>query len=196
VERVYPDTNVLFPMTLMDLLLSMAEDYHHDIVWSDFLLEEWERVIVSEKRRTPEEARAISAAIRHAFPAGRVAAERYDPILDMIPGPDDDDRVHAAAAIAGEATALLTENIRHFDTEFMAARGVTVERVEPYLLARLEAAPEAMVATIERILALKRNPVWTLEDYLDRLRRAGATIFADRLAAGFNTPTNGPPTSN
>lgn len=39
-ERLYLDTNVLFPMTLMDLMLSMAEDFHHELLWSDFLLEE------------------------------------------------------------------------------------------------------------------------------------------------------------
>src|SRR5688572_15605337 len=27
-------------MTLMDLLLAMAEDFHHDLLWSDFLLDE------------------------------------------------------------------------------------------------------------------------------------------------------------
>lgn len=32
-DRLYVDTNVLFPMTLMDLMLSMAEDFHHDILW-------------------------------------------------------------------------------------------------------------------------------------------------------------------
>lgn len=32
-------------MTLMDLVLSMAEDYHHELVWTDFLLDEWEHVI-------------------------------------------------------------------------------------------------------------------------------------------------------
>lgn len=182
-ERVYPDTNVLFPMTLMDLLLSMAEDYHHDIVWSDFLLDEWERVIVTEKRRTPQQARAITTAIRHAFPDSGVPAERYEPILATVPGTDDDDRVHAAAAIAGKATALLTDNIRHFDVAFLAAQGVAVQRAETYLLARFDAAPDAVMATIERIVGLKRNPPWSVQDYLDRLRHAGATTFADRVAA-------------
>lgn len=186
-ERVYPDTNVLFPMTLMDLLLSMAENYHHDIIWSDFLLDEWERVIVSEKRRTPAQASAITTAIRTAFPDGRVSAEHYEPILGTIPGTDDDDRVHAAAAIAGRATRLLTENLRHFDIAFMATQAVTVERAETYLLARLNDDPDAVVATIERIVALKRNPPWTIDEYLDRLRRAGATTFANRVAETATT---------
>ncbi|MGQ0744231.1 MAG: hypothetical protein ACT4OS_07855 [Acidimicrobiales bacterium] len=95
-ERVYLDTNVLFPMTIMDLMLSMAEDFHHDLVWNDFLLEEWERVIVREKHRTPEQARAITDAIRQAFPTGRIAPEDYEAIIETIPGSDPDDRVHGA----------------------------------------------------------------------------------------------------
>lgn len=75
-DRLYLDTNVLFPMTLMDLMLSMAEDFHHDILWTDFLLDEWERVIVREKRRTPDQAGAITAAIRQTFPDGRIVPRR------------------------------------------------------------------------------------------------------------------------
>lgn len=96
-ERVYLDTNVLFPMTLMDLMLSMAEDFHHDVIWTDHLLAEWERVIVRQKRRTPEQATAITEAIRHAFPHGRVAPEAYQSLISSIRGPDADDRVHGAA---------------------------------------------------------------------------------------------------
>jgi hypothetical protein len=90
VDRLYLDTNVLFPMTLMYLMLSMAEDFHHDILWTDFLLDEYERVIVREKRRTPDLAAAITAAIRHAFPHGRVAPAAYEGLVDSVPGPDDD----------------------------------------------------------------------------------------------------------
>ena len=92
-ERLYLDTNVLFPMTLMDLMLSMAEDFHHDLLWSDFLLEEWERV---RERRTPEQAGAITGAIRQAFPSGRIAPDDYESIIETVPGPDFDDRVHGA----------------------------------------------------------------------------------------------------
>jgi hypothetical protein len=85
VERLYLDTNVLFPMTLMDLMLSMAEDFHHDLLWSDFLLAEWERVIVREQRRTPEQASAITSAIRQAFPSGRIASDDYESIIETVP---------------------------------------------------------------------------------------------------------------
>lgn len=180
-ERVYLDTNVLFPMTLMDLLLSMAEDFHHDIIWTDYLLAEWQRVIVREKRRTPEQATAITDAIRHAFPAGRVASGAYESLIDSVPGPDDDDRVHGAAAIAGRATALVTANTRHFDAAFFRLHDVAVETPDGYLLRRLAAAPESVVQTIQRVTDLKRNPQWTVDEYLERLGGAGARLFVAAL---------------
>lgn len=180
-ERLYLDTNVLFPMTLMDLMLSMAEDFHHDILWTDFLLDEWERVIVREKRRTPDQAAAITAAIRHAFPDGRIAPEAYEAIIDSVPGPDNDDRVHGAAAVAGGATILITDNVRHFDSAFFDNHGVVVEQAESYLLRRLEAAPDLVIDTIRRVVALKTRQQWTLAEYLDRVERAGAPRFASAL---------------
>lgn len=39
--RVFVDTNVLFPFSLMDLMLALTEDAVHTVVWSDHLLEDW-----------------------------------------------------------------------------------------------------------------------------------------------------------
>jgi excisionase family DNA binding protein len=55
--RVFIDTNVLFPFSVMDLLLALTEDAIHDVMWSDDLLDEWERVIVRERRRSPDAGR-------------------------------------------------------------------------------------------------------------------------------------------
>ncbi|MBI3256212.1 MAG: hypothetical protein HYZ59_00325 [Actinobacteria bacterium] len=98
-----------------------------------------------------------------------------------MPGPDDDDRAHGAAAVAGGATVLVTENVRHFDTAFFARHGVVVERAESYLLRRLEAAPDRVIDTIKRVAALKTRQPWTLAEYLDRVDRAGAPRFAELL---------------
>jgi excisionase family DNA binding protein len=46
VARVFVDTNVLFPFSVMDLMLALTEDGIHDVMWTDVLLDEWERVIV------------------------------------------------------------------------------------------------------------------------------------------------------
>lgn len=46
--RVLPDTNVLFPFSVMDVLLALSEDSAHEVIWTDALLDEWEEVIVRE----------------------------------------------------------------------------------------------------------------------------------------------------
>ena len=41
---VFADTNVLFPFSIMDLLLALSEDRLHTVLWTDALLGEWEDV--------------------------------------------------------------------------------------------------------------------------------------------------------
>lgn len=102
-------------------------------------------------------------------------------MIETVPGPDPDDRVHGAAALAGGATAIITANLRHFDSEFFAKRGVGVETPESYLLRRLELVPDRLIETVRRVLATKTQPRWTLGEYLERVDRAGAPGFASAL---------------
>lgn len=63
--RIFVDTNVLFPFSLMDLMLALTEDSIHEVMWTDRLLNEWERVIVQEHQRTPQAARSIATDFAH-----------------------------------------------------------------------------------------------------------------------------------
>ncbi len=47
-DRVFVDANELSPFSVMDLVLTLAEELVIDFVWTDELLTEWERVIVRE----------------------------------------------------------------------------------------------------------------------------------------------------
>jgi predicted nucleic acid-binding protein len=112
--RVFADTNVLFPFSLMDLLLTLAEDYVHDLVWSDRLLDEWQRVIVREGHRSTEAAERIAEHVRTGFADSCVPEDRYKHLLAELDGPDTDDVHHMAAAIAGHAETLITWNLNDF----------------------------------------------------------------------------------
>lgn len=50
IDKVFIDTSELFPFTIMDLLLTLAEQFVFTWVWTDELLDEWERVIVETRR--------------------------------------------------------------------------------------------------------------------------------------------------
>lgn len=75
--RVFVDTNVLFPFSVMDLMLALTEDAVHEVVWTETLLAEWERVIVRQHHRSAESAASITAAIREFFPESRIPKEVY-----------------------------------------------------------------------------------------------------------------------
>ncbi|WP_322752780.1 PIN domain-containing protein [Frankia sp. Cas3] len=124
--RVFVDTNVLFPFSVMDLMLALTEDGIHNILWTDALLEEWERVIVRSGRRSLSSAAAITAAVRKFFPESEVPFGKFADLITGMPGKDPGDRVHMAAAVAGHATHIITYNISDFPEAPLTEYGVAV----------------------------------------------------------------------
>lgn len=51
--RVLADANVLFPFSLMDLMLALSQDRIRTLLWSEHLLEESLSRMAAEKRRPP-----------------------------------------------------------------------------------------------------------------------------------------------
>lgn len=134
--RIFADTNVLFPFSVMDLLLALSEDTVHELIWTDALLDEWEEVIVREQKRTAETAARLTSTIRDFFADSKIERTEYQHLVDEMPGTDADDHEHSAAAIAGGAHALLTRNVT--DYPHRAARSTWPTRHRPrYLSVRI-----------------------------------------------------------
>ncbi len=182
-DRVYVDANELFPFAVMDVLLALAEDLIIDFIWSEELLGEWERVIVREGKRSVESARSVTEAIRAYFSSGRIDPAAYRDQVQRTVGPDPDDRVHTAAAIAGRATVILTKNRRDFPIDHLRDHGVELTTADAYLRRLLRRRPTDVTRCIRRLSGEKRNPARTPCELVDGLRRAGALGFADRLGA-------------
>jgi predicted nucleic acid-binding protein len=188
VERVFADTNVLFPFSIMDLLLTMAEDGIHEFLWSDDLLDEWERVITASSKRSAASAAAITGDIRRFFRDGEIERSAYAHDIDDMPSPDPDDRKHIAAAKAGGASVLLTKNARDFPASPLLQMSIRVLDVDAYLCEQLAASPEQMLWTATRIADEKRRPSMTLNEWLDAVERAGAPEFVARLRGSPEGP--------
>ena len=106
-QKVFPDTSVCFPISVLDLLLRCDERDLHRIVWSEDLLRELARFWVREGARSVVSWRAVTAAIRSTFPDQRIDRDVYAPLIDEMPGDDPDDHCHAAAAVAVAPAVLL-----------------------------------------------------------------------------------------
>jgi hypothetical protein len=180
---VFVDANELFPFSVMDLVLALAEDLLIDFAWTDELLAEWERVIVREGRRTPETALSVSAAVRSFFASSRIDPSAYRTQITNVPGHDPDDRAHTAACVFGGVTALLTRNRRDFPEEFLAEHGVTVSSADDYLTGLVRRRPTAFLDVVRRLAVEKHRPPLTPCDLADGLGRGGAP----RIAAALRT---------
>jgi predicted nucleic acid-binding protein len=176
--RVFIDTNVLFPFSVMDLMLALTENGIHDVMWSDDLLDEWERVIVRERHRSPDAAAAITATIRQFFADTLIPAESYRRLVAEVDGPDSDDNAHMAAAVAGQAESLITWNIKDFDCGLARKHAIRIVDPNVYLCALYEEFPDEVLATITRLAASKRRPPMTPAELVSALDRAGVNDFA------------------
>lgn len=174
-HRVFVDTSVLFPFSVMDLFLALTENGIHEVLWTDELLDEWERVIVLKHRRSAESAASITATIREWFADSRIDPTTYSG--DDMPGPDPDDHIHSAAAIAAGASALITWDSAGFPVGALAERGLRVVDPDRYLGELFDEFPDEVVATIIEIARGKTRPPMTADDVLNALERAGLSTF-------------------
>ena len=180
-QRVFVDTNELFPFTIMDTLLSLAEERIFSWVWTDELIDEWERVIVREQRRSTDSAAAIVKVVRTFFANERLEPSKYLPLMDESLSPDPDDRVHAAACLSGEVDVLVTRNHRDFPLDRLTEARVAVMSSDDYLVSLLGKKQRAVVEAVGLTASRKRNPPKTPCELVADLRQAGAPKFASRL---------------
>lgn len=180
-QRVFIDTSELFPFTIMDVLLTLAEDLLFTWTWTDELLDEWEHVIVREGERTPETAASVAAAVRTHFGRFRIDPSLYrDKVTDDL-SPDPGDRTHAAAAIHGDVDVLLTRNLKHLRTEPVLAAGVKVMTSDDFLCTLLTSRRKGVVESFTRSANSKKNPPVTPDELAKKIAAAGAPRFAGRI---------------
>lgn len=180
-RRVLPDTNVCFPISLLDLLLRLDEAAIHEILWTEELLNELAAVRVARGVRSQGTAEKICDLIRTTFAGQDVPRDEYVPLIAAMPGSDLDDHPHAAAAVARAPTIILTHNVRHFPARPLARYGVVVRRPDDYLIELSDEHGDEMIRVVTHMAADHRRPPMTVAQIVDTLGRAGVPRFADIL---------------
>jgi hypothetical protein len=125
VRRVLPDTNVCYPISLLDLLLRLDEAALHEIIWTDDLLDELVRTWAEKGARSHEAAEHVCEAIRDAFPEGHVQRHEYEHFALGSSGLHDHSRVHALGEEqAGGRVAAVIEPVALHASQHIAISAV------------------------------------------------------------------------
>lgn len=182
-SRVLPDTNVCYPISLLDLLLRLDEASLHEILWTEDLLSELVEVWVEHGARSRASAESICQAIRDTFPGQDVPRAAYTHLIPLMPGADADDHAHAAAAAARSPATVLTRNLRDFPANPLARYRVSVRTPDDYLTELFAARADEMVLVVQQMAADRRRPPTTVDDVLNALARAGVPRFVQTVRA-------------
>ena len=174
------DANVLYPFSLRDTLLRLAELELYTPLWSARILEEMTRNLV-EQRITEEQAARIEQAMRQAFEEAEVdpaEIERLEPAITN----DPKDRHVLAAAVAADSELIVTFDLDDFPPEACDPVGVEAIHPDEFLLDLYDLDPEGVRAALEQ-QAGDLNPPWPLDELLRALTKAGVPRFVDAVRA-------------
>jgi predicted nucleic acid-binding protein len=174
------DANVLYPFSLRDTLLRLAELELYTPLWSERILEETTRNLVAHQITTEQAAR-IEQAMRTAFEEAEVdpaEIERLEPAMTNHP---KDGHV-LAAAVAADSELIVTFNLADFPPEACEPVGVEAIHPDEFLLDLHDLNPDAVRAALEQQAADLHAP-WTLEQLLGALATAGVPRFAHTIRA-------------
>lgn len=181
--RVLPDTNVCYPLSLLDLVLRCDEQDLHRVVWTDDVLKELVEVWVRNGARSEASARVIVDQIRSTFEGQQIVRADYEQLIIEMPGRDEDDHVHAAAAVAAAPSILLTANTKDFPPAELDALGVTVRHPDDYFVDLLTAEPGAVRDVVAGMSSDRQHPPMTVAEVVGALGRAGLVRFAAAFEA-------------
>lgn len=172
------DANVLYPFSLRDTLLRLAELELYTPLWSARILEEMTRNLV-EHRITAEQAGRIEAAMRGAFEEAEVDAaeiERLEPAMTN----DPKDWHVLAVAVAADSQLIVTFDLDDFPPQACEPLGVEATHPDDFLLDLHDLNPDAVRAALQQ-QASDLNPPWPLNELLRALTTAGVPRFVDAI---------------
>lgn len=177
------DANVLYPSTLRDLLIRVAQAGLVQARWTHQILDETFDNLTRNRPDLPVEAlqrtRALMiSAVRDCLVTG------YEPLIASLELPDPDDRHVLAAAIRARAQVIVTENLSDFPPPVLSEWDIEAKSPDDFVLDQIHLDKKVVWACAQQIADSWRKPPGTVTDVLARLQRNGLHGSVAELQSG------------
>ncbi len=147
--KVLLDACVLYPTVMRQVLLGVARQGLYQPLWSARILEEWARAAARLGAEGEAVARGEIALMGRDWPRAQVQPRAGDMARLWLPDPAD---IHVlAAAIAGSADLIVTENRADFPRHILAEEGLGREGADAFLLGLHARAPAQVARVAEAV---------------------------------------------
>lgn len=163
---------MLYPSTLRDLLIRIAQARLVQAKWTDKILDE---VFENLRGNRPDLAPGALARTRELM----VCAIRdclvtgYEPLMAGLELPDPDDRHVLAAAIRARAQVIVTNNLKDFPHEQLAQWDIEPKSADEFVSDQIDLNAKVVWSCVQQIADTWRNPPGTTADVLRSLERSG-----------------------
>lgn len=183
--RFFLDANVLVDAQVRDFLLRTAEAGVIEIRWSQDVLAETERALLT---LVPEAARRrrLVAALAEAFPDAMVSGFQH--LVEDLVLPDPGDRHVLAAAVSADCDVIVTNNLRDFPDTLCSTYDLLALDVDDALLVVAGEAGQVVDDIVRSQVAALNRPATTVEAFIDRLSER-APQAATMIGAALGLPS-------
>ncbi|MFC1416397.1 PIN domain-containing protein [Streptacidiphilus cavernicola] len=164
------DSNVLYPNTVRDLLIRLAQQGIVQAKWTEQILDEVEAALrrngIADDEKRARLRRLMNAAVRDC------TVTNYEPLIEGLKLPDPDDRHVLAAAIKASAQVIVTDNGKHFPPDYLAEWGIERKTADDFVMDLIDMNGRVVYGCVVEIVNSRRKMAATIDDVLDQLERS------------------------
>lgn len=173
------DANVLYPFLTRDVLLSLAHAGLYRPLWSADIMQEWQDRLIEKKPAKAEKIALTAQLMAEHFPESLV--EGYQSLIATLTLPDPEDRHVLAAAIRGTAQAIVTENLRDFPKEALAAYDIEAITADEFCLSTIQLYQADAIQALSAMRQRYSSPPMTSIELLLAFNACGLVQTAAEL---------------
>lgn len=162
------DACVLYPAPLRDLLMHLALTCAYRARWSEQIHDEWTRNVL--KNRPDVSKTQLDRTVgfmNQAIPDSLVSD--YEPLVQGLDLPDEDDRHVLAAAIKCGASVIVTYNLKDFPAKILKRFEIEALHPDVFLSDIWDLDQAAVLKAVQKQRASLKNPVYSPRELLDIL---------------------------
>lgn len=160
------DASALYSALIRDALMWLAVGQIFQPKWSDRIHEEWMRA-VGRNRPDLTEAQLERTRGLMNLNGGACMVTNYESLIETVTLPDPDDRHVLAAAIHGNASIIVTHNLRHFPNEILRNYNILAQHPDDFFVSLLfEQTIETLKCFAKQRIVLN-NPPCSVDRYIE-----------------------------
>ena len=174
------DACVLYPAPLRSYLMYLANTGLFRARWTDQIHDEWIRNLIKNKPDLdPAKLERTKQLMNDNVPDCLV--EGYEPLIAGLTLPDVDDRHVVAAALKGQAEAIITFNLKDFPPSELNPLGLSAIHPDEFLSDMFELNPSFCIKAAQQQRRSLKRPTMSATEFLDCLQKQRLPSFVSNL---------------